>query len=64
VYASPNYKCPYCPERDHKYPRPDNLQRYVKVHHLKVSMTDARLRQVLERRPGGVRFAGPRTAGL
>lgn len=29
VHESPGYICPYCPEREHKYPRPDNLQRYV-----------------------------------
>ena len=29
VHDSPGYVCPFCPEREHKYPRPDNLQRYV-----------------------------------
>ena len=29
VHDSPGYICPYCPEREHKYPRPDNLQRYT-----------------------------------
>ncbi|KAL8999462.1 MAG: hypothetical protein Q9169_001667 [Polycauliona sp. 2 TL-2023] len=29
VHQSPGYICPFCPEREHKYPRPDNLQRYV-----------------------------------
>lgn len=28
VHESPGYVCPFCPEREHKYPRPDNLQRY------------------------------------
>ena len=27
VHQSPGYVCPFCPEREHKYPRPDNLQR-------------------------------------
>jgi hypothetical protein len=27
VHDSPGYVCPFCPEKDHKYPRPDNLQR-------------------------------------
>ncbi|KAL2164392.1 hypothetical protein VTH06DRAFT_3608 [Thermothelomyces fergusii] len=27
VHNSPGYICPFCPDRDHKYPRPDNLQR-------------------------------------
>lgn len=29
IHESPGYICPFCPDRDHKYPRPDNLQRYV-----------------------------------
>ena len=24
---SPGYVCPFCPDREHRYPRPDNLQR-------------------------------------
>jgi hypothetical protein len=27
VHQSPGYVCPFCPDREHKYPRPDNLQR-------------------------------------
>ena len=27
VHESPGYKCPFCAEQQHKYPRPDNLQR-------------------------------------
>ncbi|MCJ1352484.1 MAG: hypothetical protein MMC33_002468 [Icmadophila ericetorum] len=27
VHQSPGYICPFCPEREHRYPRPDNLQR-------------------------------------
>jgi hypothetical protein len=27
VHQSPGYVCPFCPDRDHKYPRPDNLKR-------------------------------------
>lgn len=27
VHNSPGYICPFCPEREHRYPRPDNLQR-------------------------------------
>lgn len=27
VHRSPGYACPFCPDREHKYPRPDNLQR-------------------------------------
>jgi hypothetical protein len=29
VHDSPGYICPFCPDRDHRYPRPDNLQRFV-----------------------------------
>lgn len=29
VHNSPGYVCPFCPEREHRYPRPDNLQRYA-----------------------------------
>lgn len=29
VHDSPGYVCPFCPDSEHKYPRPDNLQRYV-----------------------------------
>ena len=29
VHGTPGYICPYCPEREHKYPRPDDLQRYT-----------------------------------
>lgn len=28
VHNSPGYVCPFCPDREHRYPRPDNLQRY------------------------------------
>lgn len=31
VHESPGYVCPYCSDREHKYPRPDNLQRYVLI---------------------------------
>lgn len=27
VHDSPGYVCPFCPDRERKYPRPDNLQR-------------------------------------
>jgi hypothetical protein len=32
VHDSPGYVCPFCPDREHKYPRPDNLQRFVMPH--------------------------------
>ncbi len=27
VHNSPGYVCPFCPDKEHRYPRPDNLQR-------------------------------------
>lgn len=29
VHDSPGYVCPFCADQQHRYPRPDNLQRYV-----------------------------------
>lgn len=29
VHDSPGYVCPLCPDKEHKYPRPDNLQRLI-----------------------------------
>jgi hypothetical protein len=38
VHDSPGYVCPFCADREHKYPRPDNLQRYVHCHRLHILM--------------------------
>ncbi|KAF1949157.1 hypothetical protein CC80DRAFT_280429 [Byssothecium circinans] len=53
VHASPGYVCPFCPDREHKYPRPDNLQRHVRVHHIDKDKDDPQLREVLAQRPEG-----------
>jgi hypothetical protein len=53
VHDSPGYVCPYCPDREHKYPRPDNLQRHVRVHHPDKDKDDPQLRDVLAQRPDG-----------
>ncbi|ROT38847.1 C2H2 type zinc finger domain-containing protein [Sodiomyces alkalinus F11] len=53
VHESPGYICPFCPDRDHKYPRPDNLQRHVRVHHVDKHKDDPLLREVLSQRPDG-----------
>ncbi|KAJ1335252.1 general transcription factor IIIA [Microdochium nivale] len=53
VHESPGYVCPFCPDREHKYPRPDNLQRHVRVHHVDKDKDDALLREVLAQRPDG-----------
>ncbi|PLB45151.1 hypothetical protein P170DRAFT_450157 [Aspergillus steynii IBT 23096] len=53
VHNSPGYVCPFCPDQQHKYPRPDNLQRHVRVHHVDKSKDDPALRQVLSQRPEG-----------
>ena len=51
VHESPGYVCPFCsPEKEHRYPRPDNLQRHVKMHHEDVDPEDSRLREVLGQR--------------
>ncbi|KLU83505.1 C2H2 type zinc finger domain-containing protein [Magnaporthiopsis poae ATCC 64411] len=53
VHDSPGYICPFCPDREHKYPRPDNLQRHVRVHHVDKDKDDPMLRDVLAQRPDG-----------
>ncbi|KAG9247832.1 hypothetical protein BJ878DRAFT_129113 [Calycina marina] len=53
VHDSPGYVCPFCPDREHKYPRPDNLQRHVRVHHTERDREDPQLREVLAQRPEG-----------
>ncbi|EEY20854.1 C2H2 type zinc finger domain-containing protein [Verticillium alfalfae VaMs.102] len=53
VHESPGYVCPFCPDREHKYPRPDNLQRHVRVHHVGTDKDDPLLREVLSQRPDG-----------
>ena len=51
VHDSPGYVCPFCsPEKEHRYPRPDNLQRHVKMHHEDTDPEDARLKEVLGQR--------------
>jgi hypothetical protein len=54
VHDSPGYICPFCPDREHKYPRPDNLQRHVRVHHVDKDKDDPVLREVLSQRPDGL----------
>lgn len=53
VHNSPGYVCPFCPDQQHRYPRPDNLQRHVRVHHVDKNKDDPILRQVLAQRPVG-----------
>lgn len=38
VHESPGYVCPFCTDQQHKYPRPDNLQRYFSSHALFVAI--------------------------
>ena len=54
VHKSPGYICPFCPGREHKYPRPDNLQRHVRVHHVDKDKDDPALREVLSQRTEGL----------
>ncbi|KAG7135872.1 hypothetical protein HYQ46_008825 [Verticillium longisporum] len=58
VHESPGYVCPFCPDREHKYPRPDNLQRHVRVHHVGTDKDDPLLREVLSQRPDGPNRTG------
>ncbi|KAF3938691.1 hypothetical protein ABW19_dt0208193 [Dactylella cylindrospora] len=53
VHQSPGYVCPFCPDKEHRYPRPDNLQRHVKAHHRDKNGDDPMLREVLAVRPEG-----------
>ncbi|KAK3297132.1 uncharacterized protein B0H64DRAFT_391423 [Chaetomium fimeti] len=52
VHEMPGYVCPFCPDGEQKYPRPDNLQRHVRVHH-SYDKDDPLLRAVLAERPEG-----------
>ncbi|KEF54979.1 uncharacterized protein A1O9_08631 [Exophiala aquamarina CBS 119918] len=53
VHTSPGYICPFCADQQHRYPRPDNLQRHVRVHHEDRDRDDPLLRDVLNQRPEG-----------
>ncbi|KAK2469038.1 hypothetical protein H9L39_19306, partial [Fusarium oxysporum f. sp. albedinis] len=53
VHDSPGYVCPFCPDREHKYPRPSTLQRHVRIHHSDKKKDNPQLRDVLAQRPGG-----------
>ncbi|KAK3062440.1 hypothetical protein LTS18_004051 [Coniosporium uncinatum] len=53
VHDSPGYVCPFCRDGVHRYPRPDNLQRHVRVHHVDKDKDDPELRDVLSQRPEG-----------
>ncbi|RAO69423.1 uncharacterized protein BHQ10_005435 [Talaromyces amestolkiae] len=57
VHDSPGYVCPFCIDQQHKYPRPDNLQRHVRVHHVDKDKDDPLLRDVLAQRPKAVYIA-------
>ncbi|KAI0398013.1 hypothetical protein F5Y17DRAFT_464414 [Xylariaceae sp. FL0594] len=50
VHDSPGYICPFCPDQEHKYPRPDNLLRHVRVFHGDKDKDDPLLREVLSQR--------------
>ncbi|CAH0057798.1 unnamed protein product [Clonostachys solani] len=50
VHDSPGYHCPFCPDPAPRYPRPDNLQRHVRVHHPTHDKDDSQLREALSER--------------
>ncbi|KAH9234433.1 hypothetical protein K456DRAFT_1749530 [Colletotrichum gloeosporioides 23] len=61
VHDYPGYCCPFCPDREHKFPRPSILERHVRVHHVDKSENDPLLREVLSQRPDGpIRGRKPR----
>ncbi|GAO16462.1 hypothetical protein UVI_02048210 [Ustilaginoidea virens] len=64
VHDSPGYICPFCPDREHKYPRPDNLQRHVRVHHTDKDKDDPMLREVLSQRSDGPSRGRRRRGGV
>ncbi|RFU25884.1 hypothetical protein B7463_g10453, partial [Scytalidium lignicola] len=45
------YVCPFCPDRERIFPRPDNLQRHVEVHHTDKDNDDPQLRDALSIKP-------------
>ncbi|KAF7503396.1 hypothetical protein GJ744_003918 [Endocarpon pusillum] len=53
IHNSPGYICPFCTDQEHRYPRPDNLQRHVRVHHPDKARDDPRLRTVLSQKTTG-----------
>ncbi|KAL5612541.1 hypothetical protein BROUX41_004360 [Berkeleyomyces rouxiae] len=63
IHMSPRYVCPFCPDQDRKYPRPDNLQRHVRTRHGEKSMDDPILRDVLSQRPDGNKKGRRRRTG-
>jgi len=54
THDTPGYMCPFCPEKVHKYPRPDNLQRHVRVHHIDKDRDDPELRRILSQRANSI----------
>ncbi|KAH8587646.1 hypothetical protein B0O99DRAFT_526456, partial [Bisporella sp. PMI_857] len=50
VHDSLGYVCPFCPDKEHRYPRPDNLQRHVRLHHTDKDINDSLIREVLSQR--------------
>ncbi|KAJ9614027.1 hypothetical protein H2200_002163 [Cladophialophora chaetospira] len=64
VHTSPGYICPFCPDQQHKYPRPDNLQRHVRQHHTDKDRDDPVLRDVLNQRMEGGSRGGRRRVRL
>ncbi|KAH8752060.1 hypothetical protein BGZ57DRAFT_912845 [Hyaloscypha finlandica] len=53
VHDSLGYVCPFCPDQERKYPRPDALQRHFRIHHVDKDNDDPQLREVLSQRPEG-----------
>lgn len=53
VHEPPKFVCPFCPDdREHRYPRPDNLQRHIKAHHKDIDKDHPKLKEVLAQKIG------------
>ncbi|RFU24742.1 hypothetical protein B7463_g11594, partial [Scytalidium lignicola] len=53
VHDSVGYVCPFCPDREHRYPRPDAPQRHTRVHHTDKDKDDPLLMEILSQRSDG-----------
>ncbi|KAF1842060.1 uncharacterized protein K460DRAFT_178202 [Cucurbitaria berberidis CBS 394.84] len=51
IHRAPGYVCPFCPDSEHRYPRPDSLYRHVRAHHVDKDVNDSQLRNVLAQGP-------------
>lgn len=53
VHESPGYLCPFCPDREHKCPRPHNLQQHAHFHHAEKDKDNLRLEDAMSQQIDG-----------